>query len=303
MNLLIIKKKKFLALLVVILISITVITINKSNTLQTIAPIDSTKNIDADLTCDGQNEHMEFIKKDNTVDLNISHNSNSTYLSSKINDNILFSLNNHWSPKIYLYDLSRDIKPEIILQGVKENKSICYIFSWKDDKFQNLYSSDKNIFGILDSKNNKTPQCFSLSASKGNSSSNSFMIINNEVLDTTNDTSTIPSLNNITNFIKLIETPYELDDLPDIFSAKIDRKDLSTLWNLDKENYSYSFQDAFFYDYDWDSYSNATSLKWRLTFEKNKLKGEEGDKSEVIFYLDSMIEDSNFKIVSIKRIK
>ncbi|MBN1065656.1 hypothetical protein DVV81_12555 [Clostridium botulinum] len=302
MKLLIIKKKFILALIVVIIISTTII-INKSNNLQTIAPIDSTKNIDIDLTCDGQNEHIEFIKKDNTVDLNISHNSNNTYLSTKINDNVLFSLNNHWSPKIYLYDLSRDVNPEIILQGVKENKSICYIFSWKDGEFQNLYSSDKNIFGILDSKNNKMPQCFSLSASKGNSSSSSFMIINNEVLDTTNDASTIPSLNNITNFIKLIETPYELDDLPDIFSPKIDSNDLATLWNLDKENHSYSFQDAFFYDYNWDSYSNATSLKWRLTFEKNKLKGEEGDKSEVIFYLDSTIEDSNFKIISIKRIK
>ncbi|ACD52762.1 hypothetical protein FDB55_04435 [Clostridium botulinum] len=303
MTLLTIKKKIILTLLVVMLISITVATINKHNILQTIAPIDSTKNIDTDLTCDGQNEHIEFITKDNTIDLNISHNNDNTYLSSKINDNVLFSLNNHWSPKIYLYDLSRDIKPEIILQGVKENKSMCYIFSWKDDKFQNLYSSEKNIFGILDSKNNKTPQCFSLSASKGNSSVNSFMIINNEVLDTTNDNCSIPSLNNITNFIKLIETPYELDDLPDLFSTKIDTKDLSILWNLDKENHSYSFQDAFFYDYDWDSYSNSTSLKWRLTFEKNKLKGEEGDKSEVIFYLDSKVEDSNFKIISIKRIK
>ncbi len=133
MTLLTIKKKIILTLLVVMLISITVATINKHNILQTIAPIDSTKNIDTDLTCDGQNEHIEFITKDNTIDLNISHNNDNTYLSSKINDNVLFSLNNHWSPKIYLYDLSRDIKPEIILQGVKENKSMCYIFSWKDD--------------------------------------------------------------------------------------------------------------------------------------------------------------------------
>ena len=130
------------------------------------------------------------------------------------------------------------------------------------------------------------------------------MIINNELLDITNNTTnTIPSLNNINNFIKLIETPYELDVLPDIFSNKIDSKDLSTLWNLDKENHSYSFQDAFFYDYEWDNSSNPISLKWRLTFEKNKLKGEEGDKNEVIFYIDSNLEDSSFRITSIKKIK
>ncbi|AOR24223.1 hypothetical protein [Clostridium taeniosporum] len=297
------KKNFFLTLLLLMVVLSTIIFIKNTASMQTIAPTDLNKNMDIDLTSDGKNEHLEFIKKDNTIDLNISHNNSNTYLSNKINDNTLFSLNNHWSPKIYLYDLSRDLKPEIILQGIKGNKSICYIFSWKDGDFHNLYSSDKNIFGILNSKNNKTPQCFSLSASKGNSSLNSFMIVNNEYLDTTRDSSIIPSLNNINNFIRLIETPYELDDLPDIFSSKIDSNDLVTLWNLDKENNSYSFQDAFFYDYEWDNFNNPTSLKWRLTFEKNKLKGEEGDKSEVIFYIDSNLGDNSFRISSFKKIK
>lgn len=295
------KKNITIILLSLIVIITTIIFINNNAPLQVISPVNSNSN--ADITSDGKDDCLEFMKRDNTIDLNISYNNNNTYLSSKTKDNILFSLNNHWSPKIYLQDLSRDLNPEIILQGVKKDKSICYIFSWNNNEFKNLYCSDKNIFGILDSKNSKTPQCFSLSASKGNSSINSFMIINNELLDVTNSNLTVPSLNNITHFIKLIETPYELDTLPDIFSSKIDSSDLSILDNLDKENNSYSFQDGFFYDYEWDNSSKPISLKWKLTFEKNKLKGEESDKDELAFYIDSNLENSMFKIVSIKKIK
>lgn len=295
------KKNIILTLLTIIFVILIIIFINNNSPLQTIASINLNKDID--LNSDGENEHLEFMSKDNTVDLNISSDNNNIYLSNKIKDTVLFSLNNHWVPKIYIQDISRDLKPEIILQGSKNNKSICYIFSWNNAEFKNLYCSDKNIFGILNSKNNKTPQCFSLSASKGNSSINSFMIVNNELLDITTADLAIPSLNNINNFIKLIEMSYELDTLPDIFSTNIDSSNLSLLYNLDKENNSYSFQDAFFYDYNWDDYENPISINWKLTFEKNKLKGEEGDKEEIVFFIDSTLENSNFKITSIKKSK
>ncbi|GAA0078338.1 hypothetical protein UT300005_27170 [Clostridium sp. CTA-5] len=305
---LILKEKKYiiyLSILTLVIVGSIIFTlsINKNKCLQTISPLTSSKNIDFDLTGDGKNDTVKLIKRDNTFDINIDYHNTNIFLSSKIKDNILFNISNSWPIKIYLYDISRDLRPEIILQGTKNNKSMCYVFNFNEGEFYDLYSSDKNIFGILDSNNTKTPQCYSLLSSKGISSLNSFMLINNKLLDTTKDAKNIPSFNNAVSFINLIEAPYELDSLPNIFSSSIANDELSVLWNLDKENYSYSFQDAFFYDYEWDSSGDPTSLKWRLTFEKSKLKGSENDKNELVLSLDCHLNDSNYNITSIEKLK
>ncbi|SFC77659.1 hypothetical protein [Clostridium uliginosum] len=306
MKVLIIKRKLIKTILIIMPILILIViglSINRNKSYQTISPINLSKNIQFDLTGDGQNDSIELVKRYNAFDLNITYHNNSIYLSNKIKDNILFTLNDHWPPKIYLNDISRDITPEIIVQGSKNNSSMCYVFNWHEGEFFNVYSSDKNIFGILDSKNTKTPQCYSVSSSKGISSLNSFMLINNKLLDTTKENFDLPSLGNVTAFINLVETPYELKDLPDIFCTSINSTELPILWNLNKEIYSYSFQDAFFYDYEWDSSADPTSLKWRLTFEKSKLNGDENDKEEIIFYLDCKLENSLYKISSLQKLK
>ncbi|MBW6409163.1 hypothetical protein KYD98_03590 [Clostridium sp. YB-6] len=305
---LILKEKKhiiYLSILTLIIVGsiIFILLINKNKYLQTISPLTSSKNIDFDLTGDSKNDTIKLIKRDNTFDINIDYHNTNIFLSSKIKDNVLFNISNSWPIKIYLYDISRDLRPEIILQGTKNNKSMCYVFNFYEEDFYNLYSSDKNVFGILDSNNTKTPQCYSLLSSKGISSLNSFMLINNKVLDTTKDSKNIPSFNNVISFINLIEAPYELDSLPNIFSSSITNNELSVLWNLDKENYSYYFQDGFFYDYEWDTSGNPISLKWRLTFERSRLKSSETDKNELVLSLDCHLNDSNYNITSIEKLK
>lgn len=301
--------KKFLAYVIFFIVLILIgtgvsfVTSNKFNSQETLYPINISKyNNNYDLNGDGIDDNFEVITGQNQIDFYIKSKDNDYYLSKQIPSGSVFDFNSHWNPKIFFHDLSRDSIPEIILLGSKNNKSICYVFKWHKNSFFNLYSSNKNILGILDSKNTKTPQLYSLSSSEGISSLNSFMIINNEILDTTKENTKIVSLDAVTKFINLIETPYELDEVPDIFKTSIAKSELSLLWNLDKENYSYAFQNAFFNDYDWnDNTGEPVALKWRLSFEKSQLKGSESDKEELSIILDLTKEDGNFKIASIQK--
>ena len=129
------------------------------------------------------------------------------------------------------------------------------------------------------------------------------MLINDELLDTSKENSTLPSLDSVTHFIDLIQLPYVIDDVPDIFTSTIDKENLSLLWTLDKDNYYYSFQNAFFYDYNWTESGEPSFIRWRLSFEKSNLKGAENDKTEFILLIDLEKEASSYKINCIQKIK
>lgn len=306
MKILLVTKKLVANVLFVIFIIFLSTTIfyfssKKFKSLQTIYPINISQDMKYDLTGDGKEDTIQIIDGHNQVDFNIKFNNDDYYLSKQIKDNVLFTLNNHWLPKVFIHDISRDNIPELIIQGSKNNKSTCYIFNWNKQNFTNIYTTNKNIFGILDCKNTKTPQCYSLSSSEGLSSLNSFMLINNELLDTTKENFKVDSLDPVINFINLVEVPYELGDIPDIFTTSINKSELALLWNLDKDKYSYAFQNAFFYDYKWNDLGQPSSIKWRLSFEKNNLKGSETDKSELILLLDLNKIDNTYKITSIQK--
>ncbi|NSA88039.1 hypothetical protein [Clostridium beijerinckii] len=128
------------------------------------------------------------------------------------------------------------------------------------------------------------------------------MLINNDILDTSKDNTNLPSLDSATSFINLVELPYVVDDLPDIFSSTIDKENLSLLWSLDKDNYSYTFQNAFFYDYKWTESLEPSAIRWRLSFEKSNLKGT-NNKSELILLIDFEKQGSSYKIDSIQKAK
>jgi len=276
---------------------------NKFKSLQTISPINISQNKQFDLTGDGKKDTLQILNSQNKIDFSINCSDDDYYLSNQIDDKILFTTNNHWEPKVFLNDISRDSIPEIIIQGSKNNKSVSYLFHWNKKKFDLIFSNNNNIFGILDCKNSRTPMCYSISSSEGLTSLNSFMLINDTTLDTSKETLTLPSLDSVTHFIDLIEMPYVLDDIPDIFTSSIDKENLSLLWNLDKENYSYSFQNAFFYDYKWTDSGEPTSIRWRLSFEKSNLKGQENDKTELILLIDLEKDASSYKINSIQKVK
>ena len=270
---------------------------------QTISPVNLNQALQIDLNGDGKKESLQLLNSQNKIDFNIISSNDNFYLSNSIEDKILFSNNNHWQPKVFLNDISRDNIPELIIQGSKNNKPVSYIFHWNKKNFDLVYSSTNNILGILDSKNSKTPQCFSVSSSEGSASLNSFMLINNNTLDTSKDNLSIPSFDSVTKFIDIVQLPYVFDDLPDIFTSTIDKRNLSLLWTLDKDNYTYSFQNGFFYDYKWTDTYEPSSLRWRLSFEKSSFKGSQNDKNEFILLLDLEKINDSYKINSIQKIK
>jgi hypothetical protein len=276
---------------------------NRLKSLQTISPINISQDTQYDLTGDGKKELIQILSSQNKIDFSIDSSNDNYYLSSQVNDKILFTTNNHLQPKIFFHDISRDNIPEIILLGSKNSKSISYVFHWNKKNFNLVYSSNANIFGILDCKNSKTPQCYSISSSEGLSSLNSFMLINDSPLDTSKDNSNLPSLDSATQFINLIELPYVLDELPDIFTPTIDKNNLSLLWNLDKDNYSYAFQNAFFYDYKWNEFGEPAAIRWRLSFEKSNLKGTDNNETELILLIDLEKDGSYYKINTIQKVK
>lgn len=276
---------------------------NKFKYTQTISPINTSQDAQFDLTGDGKEDILQLLNSQNQVDFKISCSNDNYYLSNGIDDKILFTNNTHLEPKLFLRDISRDNIPEILIQGSKNDKYISYVFHWNKKNFDLISSSTNNIFGILDCKNSKTPQCYFISSSEGVNSLKSFMLINDSPLDTSKENTNLPSLDSVTQFINLIEMPYVLDDVPDIFTSTIDKKNLSILWNLDKENYSYSFQNAFFYDYKWTESGEPASIRWRLSFEKSNLKGSKNDKNEFILLIDLEKNESFYKINSIQKLK
>lgn len=307
MKILILKKKLlvnvayYIGLLFLVIILIYFIS-NKYKSLQTISPINIAQNIECDLTGDGKKDTLQILSSQNKIDFTITSSNDDYYLSNQINDKILFTTNTHFEPKIFFHDISRDNIPEIILLGYKNDKCISYVFQWNKKNFDLIYSSNNNIFGILDCKNSKTPQCYSISSSEGISSLNSFMLINNNTLDTSKDNSTLPSLDSVTHFINLIELPYILDNPPDIFTSTINSENLSLLWNLDKDNYSYSFQNAFFYDFKWNEFGEPSAIRWRLSFEKSNLKGTNANKTEFVLIIDLEKDGSSYKINNIQKV-
>ena len=271
MKILIIKKKFainiiFTLFLIILSIVIFTLTSEKFETTQTIYPLDINENSKYDLTGDGKEDTLQMINGQNKIDYNIKSYGDDYFLSKKVPDKLLFTTNNHWKPTVFIHDLSRDKIPEILLQGSKNNKSISYLFHWNGEDFSLVTSTEKNILGILDSKNSKTPQLYSIDSKNGISSLESSMVINNDILNTSKDNNSIPSLDSVIKFINLVEYNYVVDELPDIFTSGINSNELSLLWNLDKDNYSYAFQNAFFYDYKWDANGDPTNIKWRLSF-------------------------------------
>lgn len=276
---------------------------NAYDSKETISPVNLNQDIQTDLNGDGKKEILQQINSQNKTDFSITSTNDNFNLSNLTDDKTLFTNNNHWQPKVFVNDISRNNIPELIIQGSKNNKPISYVFHYNKKNYSLAFSSNNNILGILDSKNSKTPQCFSISSSEGLASLKSFMLINDDIIDTSKDNLKIPSFDSVTKFIDIVQLPYIFDELPDIFTTTIDKKDISLLWGLDKDNYNYTFQNGFFYDYKWNQDYSPSNLRWRLSFEKSSYKGTQNDKSEFTLLIDLEKINDSYKINSIQRIK
>lgn len=290
------KRSYILLTLLLFLLIVFSIIIYKKNTKSTTVFNPLKNNTSIDINADGINDIIEL----NNTSITVKINNSKHLLNNYIKDSTLTSSPSYWPYKTYVLYLSRSLKPEIIIQSNNNNKSNISILNYQTKDFKNIYTNNKNIFGILNYKSNKTPLCFSLNSNEGSSSIDSFMILQGKAVNFNKFKYQIPGLDNTLKFIDLIQTDYELDEIPDIFTIDIDSQELSTLWNLDKEHYNYSFQDGFFMDNYTDNSGKTTSLSWLLTFEKYKKNHNDSFKKQIQINITcELTEDGSYKISSI----
>lgn len=258
--------------------------------------INSDANID--LTGDGIPENIKIINTKNSSDLQITTSKKTILLSSLISDKYISDYSNSYNMNVLILNISRDNKPEILIQGYKKNSPITYLFTYEQNKFVLKYSSKTPIVGLIDSNMNRTPQLYLLNGINTKTSFKNFMLINDEFVDITKNSKIINDYDKILSFINIVSLDYEITEYPDIFHKYIDKSNVSVLYSLDKDNFKYSFKDGFFYDNEIDSDGILQNIRWNLTFEKaNKTSLK---KEEIIFELDLSREDKkNFKISNV----
>lgn len=275
----------------------------KKDLLGVFAPITSKNHSDFDLTGDGINDEVEIIKENNKYLVNIKSNNKEYHLINTEGSRYLGDYINKWPIRIEVIDLSRDNIPEIIIRTSLDNIPINYVFNWNGEEFTNILTTNDNIIGILDSINNKSSKFFSLSSKKGDTSSKGFILLDNKIKDISFANTKIPSISHIQKFIDVIEAPYDLSTPPDIFSSEINSSELAILWNLNKDSYRYSFQNAYFIDYEWNKEGETTGLSWILSFEEVNHKDDSVIPKELLIYLDIKKDQyDNLKINSIQKI-
>jgi hypothetical protein len=241
---------------------------NTDASIATMSQTDGEQAIKKDLNGDGKDDLLYIAAKNGKyyVEANIKNESYPFNCSKSLNT--LGYHYNYWPISLNLIDLSRDKKPELIFQSSQDNVAVQHIFTWYNNEFQDIFCSTNNIIGILDSKNNKTPRFFSFSIKNGISDIQNYMIIGNELKNISSANYKIPALRNVETFIDIVESSYTPEDTPNIFTNEISSEDLSILWKLDKDNFSYIFEDGYFNDTKWDKNGNIQNLTWNLNFKK-----------------------------------
>ncbi|ASW43773.1 hypothetical protein [Clostridium isatidis] len=312
-KLIIIKKKDVLYYILAVLLLLTLLFMislyfNNNNhmiedAINVFTPINTKNHSDFDLTGDGINDEVEITKENNKYLVNIKSNNKEYSLINKEGSRYLGDCVNKWPIKIEVFDLSRDNIPEIIVRTSVDNLPINYIFNWNGETFTNILTTNDNLVGILDSTNNKSSKFFSLSSKKGDSSSKGFILLDDQLKDISFSNTKIPALSHIQKFIDIIEAPYDLLTPPDIFSSDINSSELAILWNLNKDNYRYAFQNGYFMDYEWNKEGEVHSLSWLLSFEEVNHKDDTVIPKELLIYLDIKKDQyNNYKIYSIQKL-
>lgn len=268
--------------------------------IQTNAPVLLKDESTIDLTGDGIPETIKITNKKNRGDVQIITSNDTILLSSLTSSDYLSDVSDSYSMNVAILNVSRNNTNEIIVQGYKDKKPITYLFTFKNNKFILKNSQNNNIVGILDSNLNRTPMLQSFNCINLKDTFKNYMLLNDELIDITNNSFVDIGYINIIKFIDLMLIDYELSEVPDIFIQDIDKDALSILWQLDKESYSYSFKDAFFYDKVVDENGVLTILDVTLNFEK--LDKSNSKKTPFIIKLNlSRTDDGNFKISNIMK--
>ncbi|GIM30715.1 hypothetical protein CPJCM30710_33810 [Clostridium polyendosporum] len=269
------------------------------SSLPTSSSVGNDKVLKKDLNGDGQEDILYITTKNNKYYMQVNSNNKSFFLEPNKKLNTVGTYSNFWPMGITLLDLSRDRIPEILVQASQDNVPIQHIFKWETDSFKDIFSSTNNVFGVIDSKNNKTPKLVSMTIKNGALNVQQYMIIGDELKNCTYENYPILGLENVMLFIDLIESTGEIEKLYDIFKSSLSQDELSILWKLGKTDYMFEFQDAFFQDTKWDKNGKTEEIQWILNFKK-ALIHEKDSPSQIKIQITLGAEGDMFKIGVIK---
>lgn len=289
----------FISLIIIILSIMYIIYILDKPVIQVNSPIIIDSDANIDLTGDGISENIKILESNNHSDIQITTLKETILLSSLISDKHLSDYSNSYNMNVFILNISRDNKPEILIQGYKKDLPIAYLFAYESDKFVLKLSSNDSIVGLIDSNMNRTPQIQFFDKSNPKSSFKNFMLINNNFVDISKNSEIVTDYDKILKFINLVTLDYEVTDYPDIFYKYIDNSILSKIWQLNKDEFTYSFKNSFFYDNKVDNNGLIENIRWNIVFERiNKISSK---KSEIFFELDFSRENgTSFNISNIE---
>lgn len=251
-----------------------------------------------DLDGDGKEDVLYITSKNDKYYVEAHINNNTYFFNEKKPLNTLGLYYTYWPMTINIIDINRDRLPEIIIQSSQDNSPVQHIFTWTSDEFKDLYCSTNNVLGVLDSANNQTPKLLSFSINNGVSEIQQHMLNGKNLKNISYENYSPPGLDSICQFIDIISYNYEIQEPPSIFTDNIPSNELSLLWQLDKESYYYSFQDAFFRDDSWKKDGSLSSCSWTLNFKKTQ-KNNKDEDTQISFKISLDKIQDNFLIKSI----
>ncbi|WP_216457554.1 FG-GAP repeat domain-containing protein [Clostridium simiarum] len=276
------KKKHLLYFLIVATFFIIVLSLFnlKRRSAPTFMSIKDSKSIKADFNGDGEEDLLYINIDKNKYYLQVNTKNDSYFLEPEKKLNTMGELYHHWPLRINFTDISRDKIPEIFIQSSQNNLPIQHVFLWDNKQFKDIYCSNNNVMGFLDSENNKTPKYISGNIKNGNIAMSYNILIGKEFKNYSYDSSKFPGKDIILNFIHYIESLPEGEvNKPDIFYSGLTAQDIAVIGQLAAEGNNYKFLDGSFKDSKWNKEGEIIELKWTMNFGYN-LKTPESSKSK-----------------------
>ncbi|MGL5479230.1 MAG: hypothetical protein ACRDCB_09360 [Clostridium sp.] len=294
-------KNSYKIMLFLAFIFITLVLINKFLTNNREKPTMSSYSLeekDYKVNLDGDNstETLKVSKTPKGFNLILIDNDKEISLGNLDNDDFL--VDNLDFSSINILNLSRNSKSQLLITGVKNNNNVTYLFGFLENELKLIYKDDINVVYLKDYNSNKSPQFITFHFYNNVTPFNSYYLINDNFYDVTKTNLTKFNLSSLYEIINITSLNYDLESVPDIFDSSTDSDEISLLWKLDKDSYSYAFQNAIIKDKSFSDGSNLETIEAYLNFNKKN----KSNNSVVPFKVKVVLKrniDNNFKVLSL----
>lgn len=299
-------KNKILCLCVICigLFSIYLLTLNNNDTtLPTFSPTINNSVINEDLDGNGSKDAL-YIKTDDKnylIQINLN-GENSLSLNPSKEFSTLGEHKTYWPMRITIADVSRNNTKELFTQCSIGENPLQSIFIFKDGSYENVFSKENNILGLIDNSNNKTPKIISGKFSSGYMDLRSYIVSNNSLKE-------FPYLYKknyigdiiVCDFINLIQSfPYDSLQIPNYFSHTLDDSSITNIYTVANNNLNYIFQDCFFKDITYDEKGLPKDVSWTLNFKGIDPNSPKKIKNFTFDIIVTRLNDSfDYKITSL----